>query len=119
MDKFLEWIASLDITTTFANLGILVGAISSIVVSNNSVKKTAIDHNDKVMKEMAFVKGAIQETTLEAVRTELNQALDHDYGDEIVTHLYSRYKMLGGNSYMTAKVKKYFEDKPEEWEEHA
>ncbi|GAK32112.1 hypothetical protein WOSG25_410020 [Weissella oryzae SG25] len=116
MDKILEWLMGLDITTALTTLGGLATAIGTIIVSHNSVKKSNFEHNDKIMIELENVQNSLQVVTLETVRTELNQAIDHNYGDEIISHLYSRYKMLGGNSYMTQKVKDYFENRVEEWE---
>lgn len=96
MDKILEWLMGVDITTAVGTTGVLATAIGGVIVSHNSVKKSNFEHNDKIMSELENVKKSLQVVTLETVRTELNQAIDHNYGDEIISHLYSRYKMLGG-----------------------
>ncbi len=106
MDKFLDLIADGTLLTLLTTV---LTSTAGILGTIYAIKKLNTTHNDNLTSQ-------ITEIALNSKRIELNQVIDHDYGVEVVSLVYSQYKMLGGNSYMTEKVKKYFEDKTEEWE---
>lgn len=75
----------------------------------SDMEKMMIDMS-KGMKEM---KNRVDNNTVVTLRLECLNAIEHDYGEEIVSNIYDRYKDAGGNSYVQHKVDKYLEDTKE------
>lgn len=67
-----------------------------------------IKNNLEIRKEQ---KKQLHKMEIVVKRIELNQAIDHDFGPEIVGELINEYYEMGGNSYMSEKAKKYFREK--------
>lgn len=67
-----------------------------------------IKNNLEIRKEQ---KSQLHKMEIVVKRIELNQAIDHDFGVEIVGELLDEYRELGGNSYMIKKSDKYFREK--------
>lgn len=67
-----------------------------------------IKNNLEIRKEQ---KKQLHKLEIVVKRIELNQAIDHDFGVEIVGELLDEYRELGGNSYMIKKSDKYFREK--------
>lgn len=51
------------------------------------------------------------------LRTELLQAIEHDYGIENVSQVYDLYHKAGGNSYGTTRYEQYLKEKEEKSED--
>lgn len=67
-----------------------------------------IKNNLEIRKEQ---KSQLHKLEIVVKRIELNQAIDHDFGVEIVGELLDEYREMGGNSYMIKKSDKYFREK--------
>lgn len=67
-----------------------------------------IKNNLEIRKEQ---KTQLHKMEIVVKRIELNQAIDHDFGVEIVGELLDEYRAMGGNSYMIKKSDKYFREK--------
>lgn len=67
-----------------------------------------IKNNLEIRKEQ---KKQLHKLEIVVKRIELNQAIDHDFGSEIVGELLDEYREMGGNSYMIKKSDKYFREK--------
>lgn len=80
----------------YAILMAIVGFLTLLVNQFSNHKKSDKEFND------------LKKSVL---RIELNQAIEFDYGKMIVSELLDEYILIGGNSYMAHKAKKYFEMK--------
>ncbi|GAK30464.1 hypothetical protein WOSG25_030610 [Weissella oryzae SG25] len=94
------------LVTDEAFQGFVVGVVTIIASAAATIGSNAKIHKKANLK----LSREFRELKLREIRTELNLAIDHDYGSKIVAKIYAEYKLLGGNSYMTEKVKQYIEN---------
>lgn len=76
---------------------------------NNKIERLIGD----VIDEQQRVKEDIKAATLVSTRLELLDSIKNDRGEEIVSSIFDRYKLLGGNSYVENRTNEYLNKQTE------